>query len=235
MPSTLTIPLAIPASEVAARRDGRAADRTRRATIARTLAAVSRLASFSGLLILASASFAQPEKPKVTVTVFLVDELMACRPSGYANDDDRTGHSRCDPLSFEDLDAWEELGYEPILRGMPPEKVSLGRLIDAIDDYRKVCGPNHPCLTASERKAIVLALELEGGDEVSPQIHLARVPPPDSKIPAYETGGRLSPQGRWITHQRADVFLPAYNVRWVLRTTTMCGDSPCRWAIQTKP
>ena len=110
---------------------------------------------------------------------------------------------------------------------IPPERLRLGeRLLDSIDAFVDECPIVEPCLNASRRYSVILAFEV--ADLVNQGITLTRVSP-DNQFPAYSVSGELSPQGRWINHQRADTFLPSYGVRWQLEI------GPWSWSLGTEP
>ena len=170
---------------------------------------------FFSLCITPMALSAQTERPDVLVSMYLVSETDACRPNGYSRPDDETP-GRCQPLTFDDLDTLVRQDPDALVQHrIPPEKLRLGeKLLDSIDAYTDDCPLHHPCLDSNRRYAIILAFEVNALGPVDCKIR--RNPPTQSPIPPYSMTDKLSARGRWITHQRADVFLPAYRVRWLL-------------------
>ena len=174
-----------------------------------------KIVMFLALSTIPVALSAQTERPDVLVSMYLVSETDACRPYGYQRPDDETP-TRCTPLTFDELDTMVRQDTAALVQHkIPPEKLRLGEeLLDSIDAFRDDCPLDSPCSEPDRRYAIILAFEAAVSGPVDCRIH--RKPPTKSLIPAYSITGNLSVRGRWITHQRADVFLPAYNVRWLL-------------------
>ena len=170
---------------------------------------------FLFLCVVPTFGHAQAEKPEVTVSMYFASETDACPPSGYRASA-AEAQSSCRSLTFDNLEAMVADGTtRTVQQRIPPERLRLGeRLLDSIDAYVDECPIREPCLDASRRYSIILTFEV--ADVVNREITITRVPPEDSQVPPYSFRGELSPQGRWIDHQRADTFLPSYRVRWRL-------------------
>ena len=159
---------------------------------------------------------AQIERPEVRVSLYFVGEAEACRPAGYPSGMETS--VPCEPLTFQDLEAMvRRTEVTRVQHRIPPEQLRLGEeLLDSIDAYREDCPLASPCLQPNRRYAVILAFEVDVPDPVDFEIAIRRKPPPGSRVKPYSATGALSARGRWINHQRADVFLPAYGVRWQL-------------------
>lgn len=170
------------------------------------------------LCLMPMALFAQTERPEVLVSLYFASELDACRPNGYRDPNDETPQS-CEILTFDDLERLVTQGLaEPVQQSIPPEQVSLGDdLLNSIDVYRNDCPLSDPCMDSSRRYSVILTFEVDAENLLDSEIEILRNPPPNSRVPPYSKNGELSSQGRWINHQRADVFAPGYRVRWLLR------------------
>lgn len=168
------------------------------------------------LCITPSSLPAQIERPEVLVSLYFVGEVEACRPAGYPSGMETS--VRCEPLTFEDLEAMvRRPEVTRVQHGIPPEQLRLGEeLLDSIDAYRDDCPLTRPCSHPSRRYVVILAFEVDVSDPVDYEITIRREPPRGSRVEPYSATGALSGRGRWINHQRADVFLPAYGVRWRL-------------------
>ena len=164
------------------------------------------------------ALIAQTEKPEVLVSMYFASELDACRPDGYPERDDETPRS-CAVLTFDDLDKMVSQGLaEAVQQSIPPEQLRLGDdLIDSIDSFVDDCPEDAPCLDSSRRYAMILTFKVDLESTSNDEISISRTHPTDSRFNPYSIGGKLSASGRWLNHQRADVFAPGYRVRWLLR------------------
>ena len=160
---------------------------------------------------------AQVEKPDVRVSLYFVREAEACRPDGYPDVGMETSVP-CEPLTFGDLETMVRRNeVTRVQHGIPPEALRLGEeLLDSVDAYREDCPLTSPCLEPKRRYAVILEFEVDVPDPVDYRIAIHRKPPPGSRVLPYSATGALSERGRWINHQRADVFLPGYGVRWEL-------------------
>ncbi|MCY4507806.1 MAG: hypothetical protein OXG35_12735 [Acidobacteria bacterium] len=149
--------------------------------------------------------------------MYFVAEAEACRPDGYP-DPNQEMAVRCEPLTFQDLETMIRRNEGTrVQHGIPPEELRLGNaLLDSIDAYREACPLASPCLKSKQRYAVILAFEVDVPDPEGYEIAIRREPPRGSPVDPYSATGTLSGRGRWINHQRADVFLPAYGVRWRL-------------------
>ena len=174
---------------------------------------------------------AQRDKPTIVVSMYFVSEKVACPPNGY---DESGGQTlACRQLTFEDL---EQMTSQRIARrvqqSIPPEQLRLGRsLMYSLEAFSEDCPINTPCTDQPERRySIVLAFEVKGAQDFDGyEITIRRIPPSDSRFEGYSRSGILSDRGRWINHQRADVFLPSNGVRWVLQL------GEWNWNLGTEP
>ena len=175
---------------------------------------------------------AQDDKPTVVVSLYFVGETVACPPEGYPDlsTPGSPATRRCDPLTFGDLEDLARMAMS-VQQSIPPERLRLGQnLLDSIEAYATACPAAAPCMDPKRRYSVVLVFEVSGVADVGGHaIALRRVPPGNSEIPALSASGALSDQGRWISQQRADAFLPAYGMRWVLQVgewTWVLGTGP---------
>lgn len=167
---------------------------------------------------------AQDDKPTVVVSLYFVGETVACPPDGYHPT--RT----CDPIAFGDLEDLARMTI-PVQQSIPPEGLRLGQnLLNSIEAYATACPATAPCMDPQMRYSVVMAFEVSGIADVGGHaISLRRESPGNSEILALFVSGTLSDQGRWIGQQRADAFLPAYGVRWVLQV------GEWTWVLRTEP
>lgn len=157
---------------------------------------------------------AQEEQRQVEVSVYLTEEKKACTPDGYA--------APCDPLIYEKLDSYE-FG-EPIYARVPPECLPLGELAERIKEATEDCPIEKYCKDPVLRKAIVLVFYFHLDHPKGRKVEFIREIPPrlekyfelDQLKGIYVAEGTLDHGGHWINHQRADLFLPDYGVRWIL-------------------
>ena len=172
-----------------------------------------------------AALIAQIDKPNVSVSLYFTSEITACAPSGYPEAELQTQRS-CRELTFNDIEEFVRQGLvEPVQRSIPPEQVSLGEnLLGKIDAFLDVCTLSEPCTNSEDRYVLILTFEVESENDFNRKISISRIPQSDSPIPEYYNEGELSPRGRWINHQRADVFAPAYGVRWLLEIDNWTWD-----------
>ena len=158
----------------------------------------------------------QSDKPNVAVSMYFVEEIVACSPNGYPESDGEAGS--CPPLTFEDLERMTSPGMAtPVQRSIPPEQVNLGTsLLDHVESFSDDCPITAPCANDPQRRySIILAFEVMGTDNL--QGHDIQLRRTSSPFGSYSASGTLSERGRWINHQRADAFLPSNRVRWELR------------------
>ena len=163
---------------------------------------------------------AQGARPNVFVSMYFVGERVACPPDGY--DESGRGTRTCRrQLTFDALEELTEQGIAtPVQQSIPPEQLRLGAsLLDSIEAFSDDCTIDTPCTEQPERRySIVLAFEVDGVQDFDGhEIEIRRVLPGTSQFNEYTSSGNLSEQGRWINHQRADIFLPSYGVRWELQ------------------
>ena len=163
---------------------------------------------------------AQGDKPSVVVSMYFVGEKVACPPDGYGESETETLR-RCKRLTFKDLDTMtRQRIVTPVQQGIPPEQLRLGKtLLDSIDAFSDDCTIKAPCMNKPERRySIILAFEVKGASDFDGnKIEIRRILPKGNKFDPYSKSGKLSEQGRWINHQRADIFLPSHRVRWELK------------------
>ena len=161
---------------------------------------------------------AEDEQPNIALSMYFVSEKVACSPHGYGEPGQPYN---CPDLTFTFLEKMVSQGVAtPVQQSIPPERLRLGRsLFDSVDAFSDDCTISAPCADEPERRyAIILAFEFSDAPRFSGQtIEITRNPPMDSPFEPYSRKGKLSERGRWINHQRADVFLPSHGVRWALR------------------
>lgn len=164
---------------------------------------------------------AQEQQPPVEVTVYLTAEKKACAPDGYS-DKFHARTSKCAPLIYEKLDAYE-FGH-PIYAKVPPECLPLGDLAEHIKRATQDCPIEKYCEDPERRKAIVLVFDFGKANARGRKVKFIRDIPKrlekhfemDPYKGTYVAKGTLDQGGHWINHQRADLFLPDYDVTWTL-------------------
>lgn len=148
------------------------------------------------------------ELPKVSLKMFIVPEKDACPPSGY-KDYDSYQTSNCPELGRDDIAKWEDRRITIQTGKIPPGEISLGKfLFTAVDAYSRESQKTNP----EERLSFVLVFEWDQPQN-SP-ITLERRG--GQNIPSMKWPGVLKDHTIWIHHERADAFLPANNIKWVL-------------------
>jgi hypothetical protein len=164
---------------------------------------------------------AQQGVPPVEVSVYLTEEKKACAPNGYS-DKLHTRKRNCNPLIYEKLESYE-FG-EPIYARVPPECLPLGELAERIREATQDCPIDKYCTDPELRKAIVLVFYFGIDNPKDRSVEFIREIPTrlekhfleDEAKGTYVAEGTLDQGGHWINHQRADLFLPDYGVRWIL-------------------
>jgi hypothetical protein len=188
-------------------------------------AAVIILALFFFLILqlfLSDSAYAQQEKPQVKVSVYLTEEKKACAPNGYP-DKLRARENACEPLLYEKLESYE-FG-RPVYTSVPPECLPLGELAELIKEATQDCPIEKYCKDPKLRKAIVLVFYFPAKNSKGLELSLIREIPSrlekyfnmDPLKGVYVAKGTLDQGGHWINHQRADLFLPDYGVKWILK------------------
>lgn len=154
-------------------------------------------------------------KPTVRVSMYYAAETDVCRPDGYS-DSSNDAKSKCERLDFDRLEVMRRDGVAVSVQNqIPPEELRLGSdLLDSIDAFTDECSPTNPCSNPSRRYSLILAFDVDIASPETYAITIHRTPPEESPFDPYSNAGQLSPAGRWINHQRADVFLPSNRVRW---------------------
>jgi hypothetical protein len=173
------------------------------------------------------------KKPEVTVTLYYVPEKFACRHTGYANG--LAQGSPCKKWTIEEFLAKAERDdHMPVFSKVPPSEIKLERLFGRISNYSKSCSKEdleEYCMNVDDRRSIVMIFTVHIDNPEGLQISLRRLPSARSKIPGQQKTKRpytLQAGGRWLTHQRADVFLPSKFFSWCLAI----GD--WRWVLGSK-
>ena len=170
---------------------------------------------------LSDSADAQQGMPPVEVSVYLTEEKKACAPNGYP-DKFHARTSKCDPLIFEKLESYE-FG-EPIYTRVPPHCLPLGELAERIKEATRDCPIEKYCKDPELRKAIVLVFYFAMENPKGRIVKFIRDIPSrlekhfemDPYKGTYIAKGTLDQGGHWINHQRADLFLPDYGVKWIL-------------------
>lgn len=177
-------------------------------------------------LLLCSLVMSQPmereEEPLLGCTLYMVPELDACQPRGYANYDE--GDSGCRLLTMDDVERWDSLGYFKLdIPYTPPAVVSLGpALLQRLDTYRTARR-----ISPSTGMSIVLVFDW-GGPHYD-TMTLKRLGTEDGAIPPMTWAGDLGGDIHWIHHERADAFLPINDIRWTVES------GEYRWEFVTGP
>ena len=173
-------------------------------------------------LILNDSVYAQQGKPPVAVSVYLTEEKKACAPNGYP-DKLHARENACEPIIYEKLESYE-FG-RPIYTRVPPECLPLGELAELIKEATKDCPIEKYCKDPELRKAIVLVFYFPAENPKGLELSLIREIPlrlekyfkMDPLKGKYVAKGTLDQGGHWINHQRADLFLPDYGVKWIFK------------------
>ncbi len=153
---------------------------------------------------------APPGHPKVEMTIFLVPEREACKPSGYRTLEDET--TNCQPLALDDIEKWKKLGVISQTIKIPPGEISLNNLIFGILDLYERDRKKTP----DQRLAAVFLFKWETPQKSA--VSLERIVGPKyANIPAGNWSGLLNNETFWIHQERADALLPAYNINWILK------------------
>ena len=174
-------------------------------------------------MMLISFSVSANDEVAVDITLLVVPEKEACKPNGYASYMSGTS-SKCQQVTIDDVDLWKAYEFVHIERNVPPGKISLGdTLFKLLAAYRTTLE-----YSASERKSIVTVFDW--GSPQTAEIKFTRkifrgqdAPP----FPDRTWEGKLENERRWIHHQRADAFLPAYKVLWIIEK----GED--KWILKT--
>lgn len=172
--------------------------------------------------LLCDSAYAQQRKPPVEVSVYLTEEKKACAPDGYP-DKFYARKNACKPLIYEKLESYE-FG-KPIYARVPPECLPLGELAELIKEATQDCPIEKYCKDPEMRKAIVLVFYFPTKNPKGHELSLIRKIPSrlekyfemDPYKGEYIAKGTLDQGGHWINHQRADLFLPDYGVKWILK------------------
>ena len=166
-------------------------------------------------------------RPRVCISVFLLEETEACRPRGYAS---RKEGSNCEVWEIDEfLKYAEKKKLKPVYNLVPPQDISLDHLSEAIRRYSNRCSREDLkdfCTDPNNRKSVLLIIETDMQPGLL--IGISRLRSDSSDIPPYRQMDMLQPSGRWLNHQRADAFLPKKNFTWRLQI----GDR--MWTLGTK-
>lgn len=164
------------------------------------------------IIIFSSLVFADnndSDNPKISVTILVVPEKEACKPNGYQRYESGLP-SKCEKLLIKDIEKWQDrINFS--VKKIPPSKISLGsRLFGILDAYRTTWTDD-----PEKRKAVVLVFDWGEAQNISLELErdvlFDNVPIKDLKW-----SGKLAGEQRWIHHERADAFLPAYGIKWTL-------------------
>lgn len=149
--------------------------------------------------------------PLLDITLMAVPEKHACQPNGYASYESEA-KSNCIKLTADDIKFWKELDFVCILRQVPPKELSLGDTLFGLLDAYRTASKSDP----EYRQSFVLLFDWKTPQYMDlnfKRIILNKIGVP---FPELSWSGKMDGERRWIHHERADAFLPAYNVRWVL-------------------
>ena len=169
----------------------------------------------------------EPNDPKVLVSMYVAEERLVC-PSGYGNKE-----RPCPKISYDQVREWEDMNQiHGIHNPVPPRAIPLLQIKAAIQSYAELCPRTKPCDNADDRKSVLMVfhVDLPSGTEVA----IERKPDNMDVIPPYgPSQGTLGDCGRWITHGRADAFLPSHGVRWHFNVTDPSSNRMWNWTLQT--
>lgn len=167
-------------------------------------------------------AFAQ-EKPVIDISLIVVPERQACKPDGYAAYlSGKT--SNCSALTVDEVETWKILDYVFIERDLPPIELSLGNSLFRLLDGYRTASKSSP----DERKSIVIVFDWKSPQEADVKFTRKIINATDElPFPEMQWEGRLEMERRWIHHERADAFLPAHKVIWILEA------GGHKWVIKT--
>lgn len=178
---------------------------------------------FVCIMCISFPAFAQ-EAPAIDISLIVVPEKQACKPDGYAAY--ASGErSDCSPLTIDEIENWKILSdYIYIERDIPPIELSLGnRLFRLLDAYRTASKK-----TSDDRKSIVIIFDWKSPQTADVKFTRKLINRADElPFPEMQWEGRLERERRWIHHERADAFLPAHKVVWILES------GGHKWVIKT--
>lgn len=160
--------------------------------------------------LLCRAQAREPATPKISLTIFLVPEKEACKPSGYRTIEDES--TNCQPLVSEDIERWRKLGVISQTIKIPPGQISLNNLmLRILDSYVR-----DRVKTPDQRLAAVFLFKWETPQQLTLLLE-RKVGPKYADIPAMKWSGLLNNKTLWIHQERADALLPVYNINWILK------------------
>ena len=152
----------------------------------------------------------------LTVTILIVDEEWACRPSGYKSYATEPSHNNriCHELTVHDVENMKRRYAHSAGIEIPPQEISIGsKLLPSLNGYiRRILDKRN--LKPEMRKSAVFLFDWGKPQDFklsfqrrsnSPKI------PSSDKVTAHMQGRR-----RWIYHERADSLAPGYDVIWTL-------------------
>lgn len=171
--------------------------------------------------------------------MYLVKETTVC-PGGYRSyrDKDDSGKRCGEPIKYDQLKELSYLGVS-LAKSVPPEKIPLDEISKRLSEYSRYdCPLEDPCEDPNKRWSIVLAFEFQMKDPKGETVTLQRIVPesiiedyfkefPQQKV-NVKVEDTLDFGGRWLHHQRADLFLPGHKVEWRLTAGSYC------WKFGTK-
>ena len=153
----------------------------------------------------------------LSVTILIVDEEWACRPSGYKNYATEPSHTKrnCHQLTVLDVtNMMRRYAHSAGIR-IPPQEISIGsELLPSLNGYIRRMLDNRN-LKPEMRKSAVFLFDWGAPQDFKLSFQRLSSSP---KIPSSEmVTAQMQGQRRWIYHERADSLAPGYDVVWELR------------------
>ena len=166
------------------------------------------------------------EQPRVTMTIFFVPETVACRGSSYPGP--------CEPWKYSQIEELRKGRIGKVIgrkTNVLPGEVTLGaEILNRVSRYSQVTPAER---SLKDRRAILILFDWNrtlGTQNKPASVSLTRESPSDNVPPAKQViRGSLRGYQTWIYHERADSFLPEYQVKWTLKV-----DKYDPWIIQTR-
>lgn len=154
----------------------------------------------------------EPTIPKISLTIFLVPEKEACKPSGFqAYEADK--FRNCAPLTMKDIDGWREAGFLYQTITIPPNEISLtNSILEFLNTYSRKIPKDKP----ERRRAAVFFFEWPTPQQSAVSLE-RQVDSSQAHISAMKWSGSLNNKRFWIHQERADALVPAYNIKWILK------------------
>jgi hypothetical protein len=171
---------------------------------------------------------------KLRLSLVIVPELQACKPNGYAPSGQR---SACKPLTNADVQSWINRNRYPHSQVViplakseddPPYEVVLTEAeLELLSNYYDANKS-----TPAKRKAMVIMFDF--GQSIPSGLTMMRTSSEEVEADYPRGGNRaieknMRGRNHYIYHERADDFLPAYNMTWTLSI----HNGNLRWVFRT--